>query len=313
MIDRVLDISDRPAKLHVRNDQLVIEPEGGEPVSAPLAEIAALVVSHPRVSYTHSVLDGLARAGAALVVCDQKHLPSAMLLPLAGHYVQAERIGAQAEAPLPLKKRLWAEIVKAKVANQGRLLRLLLKNDHGLVALSRRVRSGDPDNLEAQAARRYFEALFGKKFKRDREADDHNRNLNYGYAVVRAAVARAICAAGLHPSLGLHHHNRYDAFCLADDLMEPFRPLNDLAVFLWLKTAGPDAPFDLEAKRAILRGLADQFQVDGERRSLFDLAGRAASSLAHVFIGKRKKLALPELWTEPGKPMPTGEEDEEEF
>jgi len=312
MIERVLDISEQPAKLHVRHDQLIIELEEAPPAQVPLAEIAALIVSHPRVSYTHSVLDGLARAGAVLIVCDEKHLPSGMLAPLAGHSTQAERIGAQASAPLPLKKRLWAEVVKAKVGNQGRLLRLLLEDDHGLLTLSKMVRSGDPHNIEAQAARRYFEALFGKEWKRDREAEDHNRNLNYGYAVVRAAVARAICAAGLHPTLGLHHHNRYDAFCLADDLMEPFRPMNDLAVHFWLKNAGPDAPFDIEAKRCILRGLAYQFQVDGERRSLFDLAGRAASSLAHVFLGKRKKLALPELWTEPEKPLP-GERDEEEF
>ncbi|MBZ0254251.1 MAG: type II CRISPR-associated endonuclease Cas1, partial [Candidatus Methylomirabilis sp.] len=235
-------------------------------------------------------------SGGAFVACDEKHLPVGMLLPIDAHFVQAERFARQAEAAFPVKKRLWKQVVQAKIRAQGRLLDALHGKDMGLLPMAGRVRSGDPDNLEAQASRRYWGALFDKPgFRRDRTAEDANRNLNYGYAVLRAIVARAVCAAGLHPSLGLHHHNRYDAFCLADDLMEPFRPVVDGAVVRWVRERGEGAPFDREAKARLLEALTGRFEAEGEARTLFDLAARAASSLAGVFLGERADLALPEL------------------
>ncbi|HUT56024.1 MAG TPA: type II CRISPR-associated endonuclease Cas1 [bacterium] len=295
MTDRIIDISSDPARLHVRHDQLVIEAEGKPEATAPLAEIAALVVSNPRVSYSHTVLSGLSAHCAALVVCDEKHLPIGMMLPLAGHFVQAERFEAQANASLPVKKNIWKQIVTAKVSAQGRLLADLRGSDSGLMDLARRVKSGDSENIEAQASRRYWGRIFDdEKFRRDRDKDDQNRMLNYGYAVLRAIVARAICGAGLHPSIGVHHHNRYDTFCLADDLMEPFRPLVDRAVVKLVTERGKVCPMDKEAKAALINPLLERFELEGEQRTLFDISARAASSLAQVFLGKTTKLLLPE-------------------
>lgn len=295
MTDRTIDISDEPARLSVRNSLLVIQSDAGE-ATVPLAEIAVLVVSHPAVTFTHAVLAGLAAAGAGFVACDGRHMPAAMLLPLEGHSTQGERFALQAQVSLPTHKRLWRDIVRAKVRAQGRALADLRGSDLGLLEMARRVPSGDAANIEAQASQRYWRSLFGDpKFRRDREAADQNRLLNYGYAVLRAIVARAICAAGLHPSLGLHHHNRYDAFRLADDLMEPFRPVVDRAVARFCDEHGADAPLDKEAKKALIEALTGRFAVEGESRTLFDIASRAAASLAAVYAGDRKSLALPEV------------------
>ena len=292
---RIIDISDDPARVSVKYEQLVIKRDGQE-AAAPLSEIAAVVVSNPQVTYTHNALSGLAEAGAALVVCDSKHLPAGMMLPLVGHFVQSERFSRQSNASAPTRKQIWKQIVKAKVEAQGKLLKELHGKDQGLIALSRRVKSGDSENIEAQASRRYWPALFGdKKFRRDRTREDQNRHLNYGYAVLRAIVARAICGAGLHPSLGVHHHNRYDAFCLADDLMEPYRPLVDKAVANWTKDNDPKTELDKHAKQALLGPLTRKYPVDGEERSLFDAASRMAGSLAKTFEGKTKDLVIPEV------------------
>lgn len=352
MGDRILDISDRPAFLSVRNSLLVIrflspppqpspregsgfvhpDPlpagEGGpadrdrvrgesggdtaapeaewrhrgapkDETTIPLSELAALIVSHPQVSYTHAVLPGLAAAGAIFVACDEKHLPAAMLLPLVTHSTQTERFAAQAQLSLPARKRLWQEIVRAKLLAQARLLAERTGQDWGLEPMAARVRSGDAGNLESLAARIYWRALFGD-FRRDPEGEGVNACLNYGYAVVRAVVARALCGAGLHPSFGLHHHNRYDAFCLADDLMEPFRPLVDRVVARLCDKRGMEVTLDKEAKRSLLEGVLARYTAEGESRTLFDWASRAASSLAAVVEGREQKLFLPAL--NPGTP-----------
>jgi CRISPR-associated protein Cas1 len=320
--DRVIDLSDRPAYLSVNNSLLVIRlgaaplsttgddgnedeqtpspeeaPPRTETHTIPLEEIAVVVVSHPQVTYTHAVLPGLAAAGAILVACDAKHMPAAMMLPLVTHSVQTERFAAQAKASLPTCKRLWQQFVRAKLEAQAQLLEQRNGQDHGLRALASEVRSGDPENLEARGARLYWSALFGDAFRRDREAEDLNRHLNYGYAVLRAITARAICAAGLHPSLGIHHHNRYDAFCLADDVMEPFRPLVDRAVVDLQDTHGPNLPMDRDAKRTILAALLERYEFAGEARTLFDWVSRTASSLASVISEEAEKPFLPRLRT----------------
>jgi CRISPR-associated protein Cas1 len=296
MTDRIIDLSDAPARLSVRQSQLVIERHDHAEVTMPIAEIAVLIVAHRQVVYTHAVLAGLAGAGGAFITCDEHHMPIGMMLPITGHHLQTERFGQQAQASLPSKKRVWQQLVQAKVSVQGRLLKELHGNDHGLLALADKVRSGDPDNIEAVASHRYWPALFADPtFRRDREATDQNALLNYGYAVLRAAVARAICAAGLHPSLGVHHHNRYDAFCLADDLIEPFRPIVDRAVaqYVWEKGAPPS--LDKQAKARILAALTGRSMLDGESRTLFDIAAHTAVSLSRVYAGQAKELALPHL------------------
>ena len=266
-----------------------------EETTIPFADLAVLVVSHPQVSYTQAVLAELVAAGGAFVVCDKRHLPVGMLLPLDAHYVQTERFALQAQAPLPMRKRLWQDIVRAKVRAQGYLLESIHGSDLGLFALAAAVRSGDPSNVEAQASRRYWPALFDDPaFRRNRDRQDQNRMLNYGYAILRAVVARAIAAAGLHPSLGLHHHNRYNSFCLADDLMEPFRPIVDKAVYELIRDGDPAAPMDRPTKTALLEAVTGRVRLNKESRSLFDAASIAASSLVAIFEKRGKHLILPE-------------------
>jgi CRISPR-associated protein Cas1 len=295
MNNRILDLSSAPARLHVRTAQLLIEPDAGPPVTVPLADIAVLVVAQPQVRYTHAVLSELAAAGGVFVACDRACLPVGMLVPLAGHCLQAERFAAQARASLPLKKRLWRQIVRAKIRAQAQLLADLRGDDRGLAALVSLVRSGDTANVEARASRRYWPALMNSpQFRRRRDGADANRLLNYGYAVLRAIVARAVCAAGLHPSLGLHHHNRYDAFLLADDLMEPLRPLVDRVVAEVVAQRGLQVELDAAVKRDLLMALTGRILVDGQQRTLFDAASRTAVSLADVFLDQADRLTLPE-------------------
>jgi len=295
MTDRILDVAEAPARLRVRDRQLVIRRAERPECCVPLADLAVVVVSHPQVSYTQAVLAGLAESGGAFVACDRRHLPVGMLLPLAAHFGQAERFAAQARATLPTKKRLWKQLVRAKIHAQAHTLERLHGTDHGLRALASNVRSGDPANVESWASRRYWPVLFAESsFRRCPDNEDQNLLLNYGYAVLRAIVARAICAAGLHPCLGIHHHNRYDTFCLADDLMEPFRPTVDFAVAEYVGTH--DAPYGVErgAKQEMVRALTCRYQLNGQQRTLFDAAARLASSLAEVFLGAGDRLDLPD-------------------
>ncbi len=313
MIERIVDLSESPAYLCVRNSCLVIEQNGGAELhsakeaadckstppsetSMPLGEAAVVVLAHPQLLLTQPVLAGLAEAGGIVVICDSKRMPNAMLLPLAAHFTQGERFVRQAQVSAPTRKRLWQSIVKAKIKAQARVLLEIREDDAGLIALVDKVRSGDAGNVEAEASRRYWPLLFADpSFRRSRYGGRQNHLLNYGYAVLRAIVARSVCAAGLHPSLGLHHHNRYDAFRLVDDLMEPFRPIVDRAVSFYCEAYGSNAPVDKQAKTALIGALMGKFTVNKHSRSLFDIANRTAASLVDIFAGKRRELILPEL------------------
>ena len=295
-MERILDISDSPARLSVRYAQLVIQPEQGEEVTTPLSELAALVLSQPQVSLTQAVVSGLAEHGGCVIFMDGKHLPSAMTLPLQVHSTQTERFAAQIAASLPLRKRVWQQFVRAKIRAQGRLLQELHGDDGGLLAMAERVRSGDSGNLESQASRRYWPRLFANPhFRRGSQGPDQNSHLNYGYAILRAAVSRALCSVGLHPSFGVRHHNRYDPFCLANDVMEPFRPVIDRAVYFWVQEHDPAGPVDKQAKAALLGPFVSRYQVDGESRTLFDTLARVASDLAGVFLRQREDVRIPEV------------------
>jgi CRISPR-associated protein Cas1 len=291
-----MDVSETPVHFNRRGELLVARSPDGEETTIPFTDIAAVVVGHPQVTFTQDALAGLSGSGAMVVVCDDKRNPAGMFLPLDSHFTQGARFERQAVAPLPLRKQLWKAIVSAKIASQGRLLATLGGDDAGLVEMSRCVRSGDAGNLESQAAVRYWPRVFGvPSFRRDREAQDQNRFLNYGYAVLRAAVARALCGAGLHPSLGLHHHNRYDTFRLASDVMEPFRTIVDRAVVALVAERGAGAPPDKTAKSALIQSMLSRLSVGGEERTFFDIASKTAQSLAGIFEGTCEKLFLPEL------------------
>lgn len=295
MTDHILDLSDEPVSLSIRTGLLVLARREKTEITLPIREVAVLIVSHPQVHFTHAVLAELAASGGVFVTCDESRMPVGMLQSLQGNYVQTERIARQLLMKAPARKRLWQQVVRAKLLSQAATLARLHGSDGGLAAMTRRVRSGDAENVEAQAARRYWPLLFGDaEFHRMRIADDQNRLLNYGYAVLRAIIARAVCAAGLHPSIGLHHHNRYNAFTLADDLMEPFRPVVDLAVARLVSTMGRDVPLDREIKTELVGALTRRFVIRGEMRSLFDVASRLASSLCAVLSGDTRQLELPE-------------------
>ena len=296
MGDRILDLSERPFRLRVNNSLLVLESEGFSTPPIPLADLAVVIVSHPQISFTQAVLSGLASAGAAFVTCDTKHRPVAMLLPLVTHSLQAERFAAQAALSVPARKQIWKQIIQAKIRAQGQVLRQAGNDDHGLIALSSKVRSGDPGNREAAAAQTYWKFLFGShKFRRNDELDPYNSCLDYGYAVLRAIVARALCSSGLNPTLGIHHHNRYDPFCLADDLMEPFRPIVDGAVIRLVASRSTALQLDSAAKQGLLSELLGRFESGGESRTLFDWLARTSASLANIILGQHVALEIPEL------------------
>ncbi len=300
MTNRILDIAESPAYLRVRNGLLCIRPDKDSEteVTVPLQEIAALVLTHPQITCTRTVLSGLCEAGAVIVACDDRFLPVAMMLPLTGYHAPARRLAAQANASAPTLKRLWQQVIIAKVRAQAALLLDVRQDDFGLNDLAKQVRSGDPDNIEAQAARIYWSALFQSvEFTRNAGAgtQDQNRFLDYGYAVLRAAVARAICASGLHPGLGLHHHHRNNPYCLADDLMEPFRPLIDRAVSELVADDLHDVALDKTIKPRLIEPIMGRYPIDGEERTLFDILGRLTASLAAVFEQRQERLDLPDI------------------
>jgi len=294
--DKIIDISDSVVSLNVRLANLVIDcgEEGGK-TTVPLTEVAAVVLSNQHVSITNAALAGIASNGGIVVVTDSKFQPAGMLLPLDAHYVQGERFRIQAAIAQPVQKRLWQQTIRSKISAQAAVLKRLTTHDGGLPHLSSRVTSGDTGNHEAQAAQRYWPLVFNNPhFRRNREAEDQNRLLNYGYAVLRALTARAICSVGLHPALGMHHHNRYDSFALASDLMEPFRPLVDETVARIVFEQGANIVLGRDVKRAIIGGITGLIEIDGETRTIFSVLAKTASSLAAVYAGERKRMFLPE-------------------
>ena len=270
---------------------MTVSQNGVEDGRVPLDDIGVLLCNARGLTYSNDLMTELARRGVAVVMCDSSYQPVAWLWPLEGHHVQALRMRCQLEASLPLRKRLWQAIVKAKIAQQINVLELLGPHDGGLKALNRRVRSGDPDNVEAQAARRYWPLLFGKQFRRERFGDMPNPFLNYGYTVLRAAVARAVVSAGLHPSLGIHHHNRSNSMCLVDDLMEPFRPMVDYTSVRLVSDGHDD--LTTEAKRTLAGVLTMDMITERGTTPLQTCVERAAQSLAQSFEIGKPTLAFP--------------------
>lgn len=293
MTDRILDIATGPAKLSVSLGRLVLSISGQEHVIMP-EELAAIVISSPDVNISHRTIALLMEHGVVFITCDERHMPCGMMLPIAGNGIQTERFAMQGSMDLPSKKRAWQSIVKAKIKNQSHALKLSANQDYGLSALVRKVASGDPDNIEGQAARKYWPLIFNNPdFTRDRDLGGINSYLNYGYAILRAMTARSICASGLHPSLGIHHHNRYDSYCLASDLMEPYRPIVDIsAARYYAKTEHP-AELDKESKKRVLTDLTKPLESDGKNRKLSSILDKMCSSLVSVAMQERKNIVVP--------------------
>lgn len=290
--DRIIEIAETSAFLSLENHLLKIRLPSGPPVTVPVKEVQCLILANPAVTVTGCLLAALAAEGCMVLISGPDRLPAAMQLPLEGNYIQTQRFQAQIDAPKPLSKRLWQIIVKEKILNQAELLRELRGEDFGLAMLAKQVRSGDPDNLEGRAAAVYWKNLFGDPFRRDRTQEDNNLLLNYGYAVLRAMTARACCAAGLHPTIGLHHRNQYDPFCLADDLMEPFRPVVDRIVY-GLNRANAPAELGREQRRALIQGLLDTRLSSPKGRCLIpDLLHMYAGQIVSSFLEGEVRLAF---------------------
>lgn len=294
MIGRIVEVADDRRHLLVQRGFLVVEDtEGGrrELGRIPLDDVAAVVANAHGLSYTNNLLVALAERGAPFVLCGANHQVAGMLLPVAGNFEMSRRIEAQIDATRPTHKRMWAVIVRSKLEQQAAALMAVGAASAPLSALAAKVRSGDPDNLEAQGAKRYWTLLFGAGFRRDRDAAGLNALLNYGYTVLRAATARAVVAAGLHPAIGLHHSNDGNAMRLVDDLMEPFRPIVDLRV--WQLHREGLAEVTPDTKRALVRTLYDDMQTCSGATPVTVCTQRLATSLAQVYLGQRDKLDLP--------------------
>ena len=305
MTGRIVEVADDRRHLFMWRGFMVIrdtatQGKSGKLGQVPLDDIAAVIANAHGLSYTNNLLVALSERGTPFVLCAANHNATGMLWPVDGNFQQAKRFDAQLAASKPTKKRLWAEIVRCKLQQQAAALDAAGAPSTPLTALVPKVRSGDPTNIEAQGARRYWTLLFGSDFRRDREGGDLNAMLNYGYTVLRAATARAVIGAGLHPTLGLHHRNEGNPMRLVDDLMEPFRPLIDLLV--WRLGQQQESTLTPENKRILVHCLYEDMQTSGGTTPAIVCMQRIAVSLAQVFMGDRKKLDLPL----PGLPVALG-------
>ena len=292
-MNRVLDISSDGLHLAVHRGFLTVSDRDAEIGRIALDDIGAVIVHAHGTTWSNHVFVQMAERNVPVVLCAPNHAPVSVVWPLAGHHAQGGRMQAQAGASKPLKKQLWQQVVTAKVRMQGHVLACNGQEAGAFSLLARKVRSGDPDNIEAQAARRYWQALMGPHFRRDQNAEGANAMLNYGYTVLRAIVSRSICASGLHPGLGIFHANRGNSFPLSDDLMEPYRPLVDQLVLNLIRQGITEVDRTAKQRLAALAGF-DLETPDGTS-PLSVQVQRLTHSLAVSFETGLPGLALPLL------------------
>ena len=301
-----------PAYLSLRNNQLVIKlPEVEKndtlpktfkkqaEVTKPIEDIGVVVLDNKQITITSGVMEALLENNCALITCDSHSMPTGLMLPLYGNTTQNERFRHQIDASLPLKKQLWQQTIQCKINNQASVLHDLRDEEVRCMRVwAREVRSGDTENMEARAAAHYWKYLFGQHiegFTRDRDGVPPNNLLNYGYAILRAVIARALVTSGLLPTLGIHHHNRYNAYCLADDIMEPYRPYVDELVYKLVKNKGlPTDGLTREWKAELLAIPTLDVVISGKRSPLMIAAGQTTASLYKCFSGELRKIAYPE-------------------
>lgn len=302
MIKKTLCFSNR-AHLCCRNRQLIIrvdDPATEKPRehTRPIEDIGVVVIESEQVTLSSYLISALLENKVAIIVCNDKHMPAGLMLPLVGNTEQSERYDAQITASLPLKKQLWQQTIAMKIRNQGAVLKKVNNLEIGnMLAWSSQVRSGDPDNLEGRAAAYYWRNLFGEDsgFVRRQEGDDPNGLLNYGYAILRAVIARSLVASGLIPTLGIHHSNKYNAYCLADDIMEPYRPYVDLMVVNLIRKFHLPPEISKETKRHLLTIPTIDVKMGKLSRPLMVAASMTTASLAKCYLGETRKLVYPEI------------------
>ncbi|NLP57024.1 type II CRISPR-associated endonuclease Cas1 [Lutibacter sp. B1] len=293
MIKRTLFFGNKTS-LTTKLEQLVIKTDQRE-VTVPIEDIGFVVLEHPEIYISIPTLTKLSDTNVAVIFCDAKHMPCSMLLNLNNHYIQQALFENQINASAPLKKQLWQQTVKTKIKHQAKHLQLLNKPYDVLYYFESKVLSGDTENMEGVAAAHYWKHLFDFNFKRERYGDYPNLFLNYGYIVLRAAVARAIAGSGLLSTLGIHHHNKYNAFCLADDIMEPFRPLVDAKV-IDIINRFPDKELTVEIKAELLNVLTQTVYFDDVKSPLMVALTKTTNSLQQCYSGTTRKINYPSLW-----------------
>lgn len=299
MIKRTLYFGN-PAYLKTRNEQLVIElSESGEIKTAAIEDIGIVILDNQQITVTHGVIAKLLANNVALITCDDIHHPTGLMLNLDGHTLQSQRFQLQIDASVPLKKQLWQQTIIAKIKNQANLLNRFRIPAKTLERLEAEVKSGDSTNCEAQAASYYWKNIFPlfPDFKRFREGPPPNNLLNYGYAILRAVVARCLVGSGLLPTLGIHHRNQYNAYCLADDMMEPYRPFVDKIIYDIVRNNGQFLELTPGMKQQLLSIPAMDVSIDGEKSPLLNAVQRTTASLAKCYEGKSRKLLFPEMDT----------------
>lgn len=298
-----------PAYLSLRDNQLVIklpEVESNDTVpdsfkadmvrTIPIEDIGVVVIDNKRITLTSAILEALLENNCAVITCDKRSMPVGLLLPLAGNTTQAERFQDQIGASLPLRKQLWQQTVKQKILNQAEVLQTY---SHASIkpmqVMAAEVRSGDTENKEAQAAAYYWKNVFVDipDFVRGREGDPPNNLLNYGYAILRAIIARALVSSGMLPTLGIHHHNRYNAYCLADDIMEPYRPFVDELVIQIMESVDDYSVLTRDIKAKLLQIPVLDVFMDGKRSPLMIAATQTSASLYRCFAGEDKQITYP--------------------
>ncbi|HKM93727.1 MAG TPA: type II CRISPR-associated endonuclease Cas1 [Prolixibacteraceae bacterium] len=296
MIKRTLYFGN-PAYLHMQQLQLkVINPgDKAELGSVPIEDIGVVVFDNPQITITHALMAALLEQNTAIISCNEKHLPTGLMLSLDGNTLQSERFRIQIEASEPLKKNLWAQTIKAKIENQAAVLKAADIDNKRLLALVPQIQSGDAENIEGRAASVYWKLLFQSiPFVRDRYGVFPNSHLNYAYAIMRAVVARSLVGSGLLPTLGIHHSNKYNAYCLADDIMEPYRPYCDWLVFKMFKSGEiSDDEITTLYKSKVLALPARDIVIDGKKSPLMVGIVRTTSSLFECYKGTRRKIIYP--------------------
>ena len=303
MIKRTLYFGN-PAYLKCKNEQLEIEipgadmlPEKDRTTTIPIEDIGVVILDHSQITITHHLMHRLLENNSAVVTCDDKHMPAGMMLNLNGNTLQQERFEAQIEASIPLKKQLWAQTIECKILNQAALLQQRGVKNNNMAYWAKSVKSGDSENHEARAAAYYWQNIFPDEmlFSRDPDGPSPNNLLNYGYAILRAITARSIAGSGLIPTLGIHHANRYNAFCLADDIMEPYRPYVDKIV-LEIMDKTPDAnELTKEIKTQLLSVPVADVVINGQSSPLMIAMQQTTASLAKCFSGEARKITYPEM------------------
>lgn len=300
MVKRTLFFGN-PAYLSTKNDQLIVKFPGDETAekSLPIEDLGYVVLEDPQITITNGLLMKLVQNKTAVITCDKQHLPCSFLQPLVGHTEQTERIRYQLNASVPLKKQLWQQTISAKVSNQANHLLLRSKNALKLKRWATEVKSGDIGNIEAIAAAYYFQNLFDEKrvesFSRNQKGIPPNNLLNYGYAILRAIAARALVSSGLLPSVGIFHSNKYNAFCLADDIMEPYRPFVDSLVFDIVNTGCNIEELSKNIKSELLKIPTVDVQIEGKLSPLMIAMSRTTNSVQECFAGSSRKVLYPDF------------------